>query len=543
MSKPNKSKTADEHRDYFVHWERKLMRLCAVGMVSDGTLNEREKEAIVEIIKRDIKSSKQPYPQKMLETLKRAKNGNSTVEKQLNLLKEGDREVVTSLLASINKARDSGFYALLEKEDPKKLLENPDFNELVKDYVDYILFLLINPEDKNKDAQKGLFVDAESEYLSDRDALRELRDMVYVIKADNVVAEVERMAFVSIAKVYKFSGVDRMWNKFFDKDKDFLLDDDKEKEKEETISRDMYVLRRTPISVHDVKVIETAITKSGMLGPLRYGLQSAIQRDKYDLIKHRERRRRDLSRIASIVFAISSLLVFFECAFHLELKLHNELVDLYDVIKPDGGKICFAVIALISVLSFCFICYKWIIKTQYSEKLIWRGLDKHYIKYPLKLIGISLLFCIPAYYWHIAEHELNLSEFAQKINHICHICWSPLCVLCMMLSIEIMIFMRERYTKDNKNLSKHSTSSALLIIFVIAAVVADLCIGFIEIPYNEYGNFSIIAPKVAYSIFLGCLSFFAGKFMEMDAIQKHAEVIEMDGYIKNIKEHLDKSEN
>ena len=103
--------------------------------------------------------------------------------------------------------------------------------------------------------------------------------------------------------------------------------------------------------------------------------------------------------------------------------------------------------------------------------------------------------------------------------------------------------MRERYTKDNKNLSKHSTSSALLIIFVIAAVVADLCIGFIEIPYNEYGNFSIIAPKVAYSIFLGCLSFFAGKFMEMDAIQKHAEVIEMDGYIKNIKEHLDKSEN
>lgn len=520
MSKPSKSKTTDEHRDYFVHWERKLMRLCAVGMVSDGILKPREKEAIVDIIQRDINNKTRDYKQKMQKSLERASREHWTVsDEQLNLLNSKDRSLVESLLNSINK------------------VERSDEEELIKDYVDYIFFLLINPDDKNKDAQKGLFVDVGSKHLSDRDALKEMRDMVYVIKADNVVAEVERMAFVSVAKVYKFSGVDRMWNKFFDMDKDFLLKDD-----EESISRDMYVLRRAPISVHDVKVIERAITKSGMLGPLRYGLQSAIQRDKYDLIKHRERNRIHLSRLASIVFAISALIVFLECALHLELKLYGEglaksIRDSYSPLIPKGGHYFSYLIIAVCIWGFCRTLYKWCLRTRFDEKLPWKGWRKPKVRYPLQIGGVALLAIVPICYWLVKK------AWIIDLHNIMHICWSPLCVLCMMLSIEIMIFMRERYTKDNKNLSEHSASSALLIIFVIAAVVADLCIGFIEIPYDKYDDFSIIAPKVAYSIFLGCLSFFAGKFMEMDAIQKHAEVIEMDGYIKNIKEHLDKSEN
>lgn len=514
MSKPNKSKTTDEHRDYFVHWERKLMRLCAVGMVSDGILKPREKEAIVDIIQRDINNKTRDYKQKMQESLDRASREHWTVsDEQLNLLNSKDRSLVESLLNSINK---------VERSD--------DLKELIRDYVDYIFFLLINPDDKNKDAQKGLFVDVGSKHLADRDALKEMRDIVYVIKADNVVAEVERMAFVSVAKVYKFSGVDGMWNIFFDMDKEFLLNDD-----EKSISRDMYVLRRAPINVHDVKVIERAITKSGMLGPLRYGLQSAIQRDKYDLIKHRERNRIHLSRLASVVFAISALLVFFECAVHLELKLFDKMPHHdFDPLGHNGGAIFAWILAGVCVWGAFRSVIRWYVRTRYNEQLFWRGWRRPKVKLVLQLSSVVLLAVFPICYW------VFKIDFIDKIMYTC---WSPLCVLCMMLSIEIMIFMRERYTKDNKNLSKHNTSSALLIIFVIAAVVADLCIGFIEIPYNEYGNFSIIAPKVAYSIFLGCLSFFAGKFMEMDAIQKHAEVIEMDGYIKNIKKHLDKSEN
>ena len=511
MSKRNTCELTNELRDCYIHWERKLMRLCAVGMVSDGILNPREKDSIVKIIKRDFSE----YKSHIEASLKRASDEQWSVsDEQLDLLEEDESLVIRSLLNSINK------------------VERKNEDELIRDYVDYIFFLLINPDDKNKDAQKGLFVDVGSKHLSDRDALKEMRDMVYVIKADNVVAEVERMAFVSVAKVYKFSGVDRMWNIFFDMDKDFLLEYD-----DESISRDMYVLRRAPINVHDVKVIERAITTSGMMGPLRYGLQSAIQRDKYDLIKHRERNRIHLSRLASIVLACSALIVFFECAVHLEWKLSGcKISHPIAIPKPDGSFLFSLMLTCVCVLVFFRTLYKWYISKRFSEDLPWKGWRKY--KYPLQLVCVSLVAVIPVCNWFLQQDWV-----ASYLHPIMHVFWSPLCVLCMMLSIEIMIFMRERYTTHNKNLSEHGASSALLIVFVIAAVVADLCVGFIEIPYGSYDDFSIIAPKVAYSIFLGCLSFFAGKFMEMDAIQKHAEEIEMDGYIQSINEYLSESDN
>ena len=50
---PSKKSTSN---DRVVYWERKIMRLCAVGIVTDGSLNNYEKSAIQEIIIRDWSS-------------------------------------------------------------------------------------------------------------------------------------------------------------------------------------------------------------------------------------------------------------------------------------------------------------------------------------------------------------------------------------------------------------------------------------------------------------------------------------------------------
>ena len=115
--------------------------------------------------------------------------------------------------------------------------------------------------------------------------------------------------------------------------------------------------------------------------------------------------------------------------------------------------------------------------------------------------------------------------------------YTPFCVLLMMLSIEVMTFMRERYTEKVKD--KKKESSKLLIIFVAAAIIADLCIGLIELPANV--DNAILIRKIAYSVFLGCVSFFAGKFMEMYSIQKQVDMETMETSMKNINDYI--SEN
>lgn len=485
--------------DRVVHWERKIMRLCAVGMVTDGSLDNHEKSAIQEIIIRDWSSENKVSAEEIDFTFKSGSNS-----------------------------------------DELKAI----------DYIEHLYERLRN----DKDAQQGLFVDIKS--LSDFEALEELRDIVYVIKADSVVAEVERIAFVAIAKIFKFTNIDGIWDLFYGKKKKEL--------KDLSVRYDMYSGRRSQINVYDVGVIEKAIIQYGIDGPLRLGLQSAIQRDKYDLLKYREKRHKLISRIALGVFAFSSIILYFECAHLLEYKIianeHNIHMPqpVIDLLCADGDDLHsnllepplseseeielrhFQIEAgmrnsmldgdtkALKLLIFCLILYiarsifrrvRKRFKFKYS-KSISKSISKD-----VSLLGSILLILI---YLYMITPEVTIS-----------IIYTPLWVLCMMLSIEIMIFMREKYTakiNTEKINTEKKESSTLLIIFVVAAVTADLCIGFIELPPNV--DSVIIVNKIAYSIFLGCVSFFAGKFMEMDSIQKQVDVEKMERSMNNINDYI-----
>ena len=497
-----KSSEKSSLNDRVVHWERKIMRLCAVGMVTDGSLDYHEKSAIKEIIIRDWGSENKVSAEEIDFTFKPSSNS-----------------------------------------DELKAI----------DYIEHLYERLRN----DTDAQQGLFVDIKS--LSDFEALEELRDIVYVIKADSVVAEVERIAFVAIAKIFKFTNIDGIWDLFYGKKKKEL--------KDLSVRYDMYSGRRSQINVYDVGVIEKAIIQYGIDGPLRLGLQSAIQRDKYDLLKYREKRHKLISRIALVVFAFSSIILYFECAHLLEYKIianeHNihmpqPVIDLLcadgdsllrsnsiwcekysNLLEPplseseeielrhfqiEEGMRYSMLDGVTKALLLFFLCL-----ILYIATLIFRRVRKRFkFKYNksisknvLLLLGGIFMICFYCLY-----------RYTPKLNIL--ISYTPLWVLCMMLSIEIMIFMREKYTAKINTEKKES--STLLIIFVVAAVTADLCIGFIELPPNV--DPVIIVNKIAYSIFLGCVSFFAGKFMEMDSIQKQVDVEKMEKSMSNINDYI-----
>ena len=515
MTNPKTSKhnaNAGACRDKYVHWERKIMRLCAVGMVSNDSLDESEMNAIKDIILRDWTGEGKISPQDI----------------SFSFTSESLEDKASEYLASL--------YDRLKTDE---------------------------------DAQLGLFVDIKS--LTDYQALEELRDIVYVIKADSVISETERIAFVAIAKIFKFSSIDSIWNVFFEEEKCNLIN--------MQIKQSMYKSRRSQINVYDIGVIEKAIINYEVGGPLRLGLQSAIQRDKYDLIKHREKNHKRVSKIALVFFVVSALILYFECAKLLEYKIiANELTHeckheckhevhmpqpIVDIFRNDGKEVLDeeckvaaenkdSVLETSSELAECHQGYTELCCVEAGMRR--SMLDGYSKAFRIVLIGVVLyliflvvrkiirkikfLYNISLPGWPLpivlCLAVLSLLYFIIPKSVISMLCYTPFWVLCMMLSIEVMIFMRERYTEKIKE--KKKESSTLLIVFVAAAVIADLCIGLIELPVGV--DPIIVVNKIAFSVFLGCVSFFAGKFMEMDSIQKQVDIENMETSMKNINNYI-----
>ncbi len=110
----------------------------------------------------------------------------------------------------------------------------------------------------------------------------------------------------------------------------------------------------------------------------------------------------------------------------------------------------------------------------------------------------------------------------------------------MMISIEWLIFMREKYQGNAESFNhvkqKHNSDSSILVILVIAAILSDICLGIIEL-----GNtFTIkdVVDKVASALFLGCICFFLGKFIENHRMQQEKDVHDMSCVVNELGKRI-----
>jgi hypothetical protein len=109
----------------------------------------------------------------------------------------------------------------------------------------------------------------------------------------------------------------------------------------------------------------------------------------------------------------------------------------------------------------------------------------------------------------------------------------PLCVLAMMVSVEWLIFMREQMQHDS-----HKGSSVILIILVAAAIIADICLGVVEhfnLHPTESPNYISI---VASALFLGCICFFFGKWLENRRMEGQQVQQQMEEVVESIGDRI-----
>ena len=112
----------------------------------------------------------------------------------------------------------------------------------------------------------------------------------------------------------------------------------------------------------------------------------------------------------------------------------------------------------------------------------------------------------------------------------------------MMISIEWLIFMLEEYAfKHEDNAENHRHGNSVLVVLVAAAIIADVCIGLIEL--GGHLTVGTVTGKVASALLLGCICFFIGKFIDMHRVQKSIDIKEMKKVVENIEQRIQNQKN
>lgn len=108
-------------------------------------------------------------------------------------------------------------------------------------------------------------------------------------------------------------------------------------------------------------------------------------------------------------------------------------------------------------------------------------------------------------------------------------------LLSAMLSIEWLILMREKYQEKEKK----GAHSSLLVVLVLMAILSDISFGMIELQqvYTEKN----ILDKVFSALFLGCVCFFVGKYLELNYTHNNEDKKYMMVVIEEIKKSNNKS--
>lgn len=562
------SRPSKERKDYNMKTAKKVMRLCSLGMVGDGDINEEERKCITEIVLSDYLMLKGG-----LDRLK-GLDADFDVSKMISGERDSDAGIMTidsktgwSMSVDI---KENQIYEKLKKkldpndESPKSLIH---CYGRVRQFVETIIQRL-----QSEAVQQGLFTNLDS--LSDREVFTELIDMVLLVKADNIITEHERVAFIAVAKIMKVVGSDSRWDKWMDFSKKKLLC-----YKLKKLYKFMLVKRRSNVTSNDVKTIEDAITSYRIQGPLCLGLQKAIRHNTNDFQKKNERRYRAVSWFAMLGFIISVWLLYFECATRVEyrqmayekgIELENPAIEPY---REEGVRVVQKREEEKKKRDSLAAANNKPVRSE-EEKQDSTSVaknenvlsDKEYLREGINSINTNgdtrflILIIYAAIIWFIAMWVVILKRIKWLMRFLVRVqwplailvsywsyykvlpetllavCYMPFLTLCMMVSIEVMIFMRERYM-SKKQTTEHS-SSKLLVVFVMAAIIADMCIGFLELPADY--NIRMLLDKMASAVLLGCISFFVGKFLETDSMQKQNEMKDMQKSLEQIESFLSK---
>lgn len=421
---------------------------------------------------------------------------------------------------------DDKFLAHLRKNQaPEESLEKLIFQTLKTEYVDKLLrcffhaksFIdnLIEKLDES-DNRKSLFMNIDS--LSKEEICCELKNMVIVAKADNSLTDRERELFYVICKLYRIENSKELWQDLTGKTIDAL----RHLTAHEVIKSE----RNDKLYLVDVdfRDIESAVKFYDIKGPVIDGIKHLLSKNMMSYKDSIMNMDRNINQKAILLFIISAVLLFLSI---IDIHEHSIIVSwknyLIENLNLKKCTICttnntmrnitYGQIGLSILSGLTFIC-SWC-SYRKQKKVIFIGQIKSAYTYWAAFASIC---CLVVAFRHIS-------------------------LLVMMLSIEWLIFMKEQllrnylYIDNNtRKSSEKSSNSSILIVIVAAAIIADICLGLIEIYQNNDGEIDIkeFLVKTASAVFLGCICFFCGKFLDNFRMEQIRSLDTMNEVINEI---------
>lgn len=165
----------------------------------------------------------------------------------------------------------------------------------------------------------------------------------------------------------------------------------------------------------------------------------------------------------------------------------------------------------------------------YEREDVYRS-DKKWYRLSLWAFGITALI-IYVLVTFCNVHHGSIAQMAISVS-----------IPIMMISIEWLIFMLEEYAfKHEDSAESRHHGNSVLVVLVAAAIIADVCIGLIEL--NGVLTPGAVTEKVAKALLLGCICFFIGKFIDMHRVQKAIDIKDMKKVVDNIEQRIQKQNN
>lgn len=354
-------------------------------------------------------------------------------------------------------------------------------------YARAIVDVLCGQFVEEPDTRKSIFMNLDSLGLG-RISL-ELFDMMLVARADSSLLDSEREAFRVFCKILRVAHSTSLWQDLSQCNEDELW----------LAARPKLKIEQKPeVDVNDYKSIEQSISFYNIKGPFVDGSYYALQREQVRHRDHTFHSDRQISKYTFWLFVCTAAVAYLRisCKWHFTvnslLGLEGHAFSWKDI---DFGMILLLVLGI-----------GWLVYLRSRRKKIRRPYKRN--------LGVTVA----------AVASFFVFGFSSM----------PLCVLAMMVSVEWLIFMREQMQHDS-----HKGSSAILIILVAAAIIADICLGLVEHfnmhPTESPNYISIIAS----ALFLGCICFFFGKWLENRRMEGHQVQKQMEEVVESIGARID----
>lgn len=344
---------------------------------------------------------------------------------------------------------------------------------------------------KNSATRKSIFMNLDS--LDEERLKRTVVDLQLVARADHALLDSEREAFRVFCKCARIVHSSRLWQKLQNYTDEELWGD---------CDVNLKIIQKNELDVNDYKSVKKSIEFYDIKGPIVDGACYLMQREltrHHDMIYHTDK---GISTCAFVVFCATALITYLKISHHSLFEFLNSLDAIAkdwinSETSPSYMLTGFAVIAV-------------------SIFVIRKVLKKIRRKRNLRSFTMTTVVS-----WSVTIILLIISLISNQM-----------CILIMMLAIEWLMFMKEQLI-----VHKSSTTPSMKVM-VAAAIIADMSLGIIE----HYAHHDTSLPNFIYiiasSMFLGCICFFFGKWLENRREQTHVDQEDMNKCVSEIMDSI-----